>query len=236
MGIGAAVVLTASVAASTSAVARPDAFVTKASDATSCAEYADVNGNSGADWACWGDTVTVYGKSPNSTPPAVGTIKLSTIAPSTDGGTITPMVVAGSYVSNVTEPIYASIAGVFYKVPVTVRTHLRNHSADLTMSYTASPPVSVIYSVRIRRDNPGAPDDTVFTYPSAYGSSSATTYDTEYEDAYGDGYSRIPYDGKKYFFDLYSIRMYASGRVLNIVGSVQSDRLVGYKTVPAKFL
>ncbi len=94
---------------------------------------------------------------------------------------------ASDYISNVTEPIIASISGVGYTVPVTVRTVIYNHSADVKMSYTASPAVSVIWSLRIRRDNNLATDDTVFTYPEAYGSSYATSSYSFLEDAYSEG-------------------------------------------------
>lgn len=148
---------------------------------------------------------------------------------------MSPYVVASDYLSNVTEPIIASIDGTGYRIPVTIRTSILNHSADVKMSYTATPAVSVIWSLRIRRDNNLAPDDTVFTYPDAYGSSYATSNWTYTESAYGDGYNMLPYDGKKYFFDIYGIRLFASGKVQNVAGSVQSDRMTCYKTVSCKF-
>ncbi|WP_203758764.1 hypothetical protein [Cellulomonas chitinilytica] len=203
--------------------------------ATDCAEYAARNSGSGADWACFAGTVTVFAKSDAAVLPVAKTIALTKPAAARCAAGVTPLVVASDYISNVTEPIIASISGVGYTVPVTVRTVIYNHSADVKMSYTASPAVSVIWSLRIRRDNNLATDDTVFTYPEAYGSSYATSSYSFLEDAYSEGYNQLPYDGKKYFYDLYAIRMSASGKVLNILGSVQSDRMTCYKTVSCKF-
>jgi hypothetical protein len=83
---------------------------------------------------------------------------------------VAPLAVVDPYTSNVTEDVIASLNGVGYRVPVTVKTRIYNHSPRLTMGYTSTKAISLIWSVRIRRDNSLAPDDTVFTYPDAYGS------------------------------------------------------------------
>ena len=197
--------------------------------ASTCAEFAAQTAGGREDWACIRGVVTTYGPRGDST-----VMKLAST--NVDGGTLaTPQVVASDYLSNVTETIYASISGVSYRIPMTVRTTLYNHSADVKMSYTSSRAISVIWSLRIRRDNTLSGDDTVFTYPEAQGSESAKTSFSTLESAYGDGYNALPYDGKKYFYDLYAIRLYASGKVLHAAGSVQSDRMTCYKTVSCKF-
>lgn len=56
------------------------------------------------------------------------------------------------------------------------------------------------------------------------------------EDRYGDGYSRFPYDGKKYFLDAYNWNLYVGETMYrNIGGSAQSDRATCYKTTSCKF-
>ncbi|MFS0701845.1 hypothetical protein AB6N24_17875 [Cellulomonas sp. 179-A 4D5 NHS] len=217
----------------TPATASPKAATTAP---TTCEQFAATE--PAGDWACFNGTVTRYEVAGDRL--EVSDVDELAAAPSSSrlgsSGDASTQAIASEYLSNVTEPIFASIAGTSYNVPVTVRTSLYNHSADVKMSYTSSPAVSLIWSLRIRRDNrPLQADDTVFSYPFAFGSSYASSNFSVTEGRYGDGYNQLPYDGKRYFFDLYSLRMSASGRVINIAGTVQSDRMTCYKTVSCKF-
>ena len=152
-----------------------------------------------------------------------------------DPGLVTPQVIQSDYVSNVATPWGAQVNGVAYGGNITIRTNIKNHSADLTMGYRSSPASSLIWSVRVRRDNNLAPDDTVFTFPDSYGSSPIAGSYTTSEGAYGDGYNVLPYDGAKYFYDIYNVRFSNGSTIVNAVGSAQSDRMTCYKTVSCKF-
>lgn len=191
---------------------------------STCAEYAGVAAP--GDWACVNGTITRY--SPT------GAISSVTELPEA-AAAVSPLAVVDSYTSNVTEEVLASLNGVGYRIPVSVKTRLYNHSPRLTMGYSSSKAVSLIWSVRVRRDNNLAPDDTVFTFPDAYGSYTRVGLFTATEGERGDGYNSLPYDGKRYFIDLYNLRLYDGKSTLNIQGSVQSDRMTCYKTVSCKF-
>lgn len=123
----------------------------------------------------------------------------------------------------------------FDGMPVTLKTRIYHHSPRLTMGYTSSKPVSLIWSARIRRDNSLAPDDTVFTYPDAYGSYTRVGLFTTTESQYWDGYDKLPYDRKRYFIDLFNLRLWDGKFGVDIKGSVQSDRMTCYKTTSCKF-
>ena len=56
--------------------------------------------------------------------------------------------------SNTTEPLVASIKGVRYVVPISLKVGLYNHSATDTQSYMSGTAVSATWRMRIRRDNP----------------------------------------------------------------------------------
>ena len=49
------------------------------------------------------------------------------------------------------------------------------------------------------------------------------------------GWNRLPYDGARYFWDLYNITLKTPSGQIGILGSVQSDRATCYKTVSCKF-
>lgn len=210
------------------------ASTTHSVDARTCTEFQDAAHSIEQDWACFGGVVTYYDQ--NGQTEAIRALAGSEPAsPPRSTGASRPLAIVDEYTSNVTEPIIASLNGVGYRIPVSVKTRIYNHSPRITMSYSSSKPISVVWSVRVRRDNNLRGDDTVYNYADAYGSSYLTTMYSTTEDQYGDGYNALPYDGKRYFIDLHAIRLYDGKKVLNVAGSVQSDRMTCYKTVSCKF-
>ena len=191
-------------------------------EATSCADCA-ASPTATGDWACVDDTLTTYTETGQVA--SVTRLRPAQKAGAAGGGVSTLAVVDASR-SNVTEPIYATLGGQAYGVSVTVRATLYNHSAALSMRYSSASPVSLTWNVRVRRDDNLAADDTIDTEPDLYGSSLFHTPYTTSEDQYGTGYNALPYDGKRYFVDLYNLFIKSpDGHAVNIAGSVQSDRM-----------
>jgi hypothetical protein len=195
-----------------------------------CIAYAQKNLGK-QNWACFDGTLSNYGTSTSGKPKST---KVFTTTAKTR--VITTEARVNDYFSNTTEALVASIRGVQYVVPINLKVGLYNHSATVTMSYTSSKAVSVTWRMRIQRDVPLWFDDTIFRYSPVYGSSFFTrAYGPKIEQYYGSGYNRLPYDGQRYFFDLYDITLKTPTGQIGILGSVQSDRATCYKTVSCKF-
>jgi hypothetical protein len=195
-----------------------------------CIAYARKN-LAGQNWTCFGGVLGSYGTRTSGAPKATKVFTMTAKAP-----LITTEARVNDYFSNTTEPLVASIRGVQYVVPINLKVGLYNHSATVTMSYTSSQAVSVTWRMRIQRDVPLWFDDTIYRYSPVYGSSFFTRgYGPRVEQYYGAGYNRLPYDGQRYFFDLYDITLKTPTGQIGILGSVQSDRATCYKTVSCKF-
>lgn len=147
-----------------------------------------------------------------------------------------PALRVNDFYSNTTEPLVAYIGKVKYTVPINLKVNLYNHSPRVTQSYWTEKAASATWRMGIRRDNPLWADDTIFTNSRVYGSSFyKLNWGPYIESHYGEGYKRLPYDGKKYFLDLYNITLKTPTGQVGILGSVQSDRATCYKTVSCKF-
>lgn len=197
-----------------------------------CISYAEKN-LKGQNWACFGGTLGLYGAKATGQPKATKTFTRPAVA--APGGFTIKARVSDSY-SNSTEPLVATVKGVRYTVPTNLKLSLYNHSPQVTQSYSSGTAVSATWRMRIRRDNPFWFDDTVCTYGDVYGSSFFTRFwGPNVESRYGEAWNKLPYDGAKYFWDLYGITLKTPTGQIGILGSVQSDRATCYKTVPCKF-
>lgn len=215
-------------AATTPITAPPPAAATVPSNAD-CITYAQKN-LAKQNWACFAGTLSIYGASTSGKPKSSKTFTRPL------GRVVTTEARVNDYFSNTTEALVAVIKGVQYVVPVNLKVGLYYHSPTVTMSYTSSKAVSVTWRMRIQRDVPLWFDDTIYRYSPVYGSSLFTrAYGPKIEQYYGSGYNKLPYDGLRYFFDLYDITLKTPSGQIGILGSVQSDRATCYKTVSCKF-
>lgn len=198
-----------------------------------CISYAETN-HKGQNWACFGGTLGLYGTKTNGQPKV--TRSFVRPAAATPSGRFTTLARVNDFYSNSTEPLVATIKSVRYTVPINLKVSLYNHSAQVTQSYSSGTAVSATWRMRIRRDNPLWFDDTIYTYGDVYGSSFFTrAWGPNVESRYGEAWNKLPYDGAKYFWDLYGITLKTPTGQIGILGSVQSDRATCYKTVPCKF-
>ncbi|MFF3013718.1 hypothetical protein [Streptomyces sp. NPDC057939] len=138
--------------------------------------------------------------------------------------------------ANSTETVVALLDRRKYTISFNFKIGLHHHSGRVDMRWSSAYPVSLTYNLRIRRDVAQWPDDTVYGYEDQlYGSSTPAKSYTRTEGQNGNGHNRLPYDGKRYFWDAWNLHLRIDGTAVSTAGSVQSDRATCYKTTTCKF-
>ncbi|MFJ7272838.1 hypothetical protein ACIQV3_40520 [Streptomyces sp. NPDC099050] len=186
-------------------------------------------------WTCVGDTLTLLTRSPDGDlVPSRSEQVPRPAAPRS--GSLAPTDRVDDYHANSNEAIYAVLDRQKYKINFNLKIGLHNHTGNVSMTFSSQTPVALTYSLRIRRDVDLWPDDTVYGYENRlYGSSTPTRSHTQTEGNTGNGHNRLPYDGKRYFWDAWNLHLRIQGTAITTAGSVQSDRATCYKTTGCKF-
>ncbi|MFE2171207.1 hypothetical protein ACFXB3_40005 [Streptomyces sp. NPDC059447] len=227
------------VGAATPAIAATPAPPAEAVD--TCIRYGERE-HPDRDWTCVGGTFTLLtARADGSLGPAE---VRSTLGPrETSGNEYGVRREAGrlaeridDYHANSTETIVAFLDRKKYTVSFNFKIGLHDHSGNVAMRWSSAYPVSLTYSLRIRRDVTLAFDETVYAYEEhLYGSSVPAKSYTRTEGQNGIGHKRLPADGKRYFWDAWNLHLRIDGTAVSTAGSVQSDRATCYKTTSCKF-
>lgn len=118
-----------------------------------------------------------------------------------------------------------------------IQVALHNHSANVTMTYQATHAVRLTWRTKIMHHKTLAGDDLIFTYPDVHGCSYSAQTCQSYEDRYGDGYDRLPYQTDwKVYWEVYNTSLIVNGERYPGDPKAQSDRATCYKTVSCKFV
>lgn len=208
-----------------------------------CVQYAvtHVNGK----WTCFDGVVSRFS--------AAGDTVSSRVAPSAPvpaaegdgaqadagnpGGDVSPSyVIDESHAKRTTTWYYGTGAQVSGNIRMTIEVGLHGHSANVWMTSRASDPVKLTWRLKLMHDKTLAFDDLIFRYPDVQGCSIYKYTCQSYEDRYGDGYNKLPYEHAwKVYWEVYNTQLIVGGAVYPGSPTAQSDRATCYITVPCKF-